>query len=37
VGGSRTLASRILGVDRKTIYRKLGRRYGGIEDKDDKA
>ncbi|MCY1074271.1 sigma-54-dependent transcriptional regulator [Archangium lansingense] len=37
VGGSRTLASRILGVDRKTIYRKLGRRYGGAEDKDDKA
>ncbi|XXF77660.1 sigma-54 dependent transcriptional regulator [Myxococcaceae bacterium GXIMD 01537] len=26
VGGSRTLASRILGVDRKTLYRKLERR-----------
>ncbi|HEX5748150.1 MAG TPA: sigma-54 dependent transcriptional regulator [Archangium sp.] len=37
VGGSRTLASRILGVDRKTIYRKLGRRNAGPEDKDDKA
>jgi DNA-binding NtrC family response regulator len=36
VGGSRTLASRILGVDRKTIYRKLGRRHGGVEDKDEK-
>jgi len=37
VGGSRTLASRILGVDRKTLYRKLGRRNAGAEDKDDKA
>ncbi|HEX8825038.1 MAG TPA: helix-turn-helix domain-containing protein, partial [Archangium sp.] len=36
VGGSRTLASRILGVDRKTLYRKLGRRNTGAEDKDDK-
>jgi DNA-binding NtrC family response regulator len=40
VGGSRTLASRILGVDRKTLYRKLGRRHPaaastGAEDKDD--
>ncbi|WNG30372.1 sigma-54-dependent Fis family transcriptional regulator [Cystobacter fuscus] len=37
VGGSRTLASRILGVDRKTLYRKLGRRHPatGTEDKDD--
>ncbi len=37
VGGSRTLASRILGVDRKTLYRKLGRRNGGAasEDKED--
>ncbi|MFL5354820.1 sigma-54-dependent transcriptional regulator [Archangium sp.] len=39
VGGSRTLASRILGVDRKTLYRKLGRRHaanpGGAEDKED--
>ncbi|WNG20831.1 sigma-54-dependent transcriptional regulator [Cystobacter fuscus] len=37
VGGSRTLASRILGVDRKTLYRKLGRRHpaAGTEDKDD--
>ncbi|ATB43429.1 sigma-54-dependent Fis family transcriptional regulator [Cystobacter fuscus] len=39
VGGSRTLASRILGVDRKTLYRKLGRRHpaasSGAEDKDD--
>ena len=34
VGGSRTLASRILGVDRKTLYRKLGRRNAGAEDKD---
>lgn len=25
VGGSRTLAARILGVDRKTLYRKLER------------
>ncbi|WP_224362567.1 sigma-54-dependent transcriptional regulator [Hyalangium versicolor] len=30
VGGSRTLAARILGVDRKTLYRKLHR--GGDED-----
>ena len=37
VGGSRTLASRILGVDRKTLYRKLGRRNAGAEDKEDKA
>ena len=40
VGGSRTLASRILGVDRKTLYRKLGRRHPvaaslDAEDKDD--
>jgi DNA-binding NtrC family response regulator len=40
VGGSRTLASRILGVDRKTLYRKLGRRHPvaaslAAEDKDD--
>ncbi|QRK09654.1 sigma-54-dependent Fis family transcriptional regulator [Archangium violaceum] len=37
VGGSRTLASRILGVDRKTLYRKLGRRYAASvsEEKDD--
>jgi DNA-binding NtrC family response regulator len=39
VGGSRTLASRILGVDRKTLYRKLGRRHaanpGAAEDKED--
>jgi DNA-binding NtrC family response regulator len=37
VGGSRTLASRILGVDRKTLYRKLGRRNSGAasEDKED--
>ncbi|PTL81199.1 sigma-54 dependent transcriptional regulator [Vitiosangium sp. GDMCC 1.1324] len=37
VGGSRTLASRILGVDRKTLYRKLGRRNAaaGAEDKED--
>jgi DNA-binding NtrC family response regulator len=36
VGGSRTLASRILGVDRKTLYRKLGRRNAGpTEDKDE--
>jgi DNA-binding NtrC family response regulator len=37
VGGSRTLAARILGVDRKTLYRKLGRRTGGTasEDKED--
>jgi len=34
VGGSRTLASRILGLDRKTLYRKLGRRNAGAEDKD---
>jgi DNA-binding NtrC family response regulator len=34
VGGSRTLASRLLGVDRKTLYRKLGRRNAGAEDKD---
>jgi DNA-binding NtrC family response regulator len=33
VGGSRTLAARMLGVDRKTLYRKLGRRHPG-EDKD---
>jgi two-component system response regulator HydG len=26
VGGNKTLASRILGLDRKTLYRKLGRR-----------
>ncbi|WP_257458309.1 sigma-54-dependent transcriptional regulator [Archangium lipolyticum] len=38
VGGSRTLASRILGVDRKTLYRKLGRRNAGAaEDKDEKS
>ncbi|WP_434383808.1 sigma-54-dependent transcriptional regulator [Melittangium boletus] len=40
VGGSRTLASRILGVDRKTLYRKLGRRHPvaaslAAEDKED--
>jgi DNA-binding NtrC family response regulator len=34
VGGSRTLAARTLGVDRKTLYRKLGRRHVGGEDKD---
>ncbi len=34
VGGSRTLAARTLGVDRKTLYRKLGRRHVGSEDKD---
>ncbi|HYO59844.1 proton-conducting transporter membrane subunit [Archangium sp.] len=33
----RTLASRILGVDRKTLYRKLGRRYGGAEEKEEKV
>jgi hypothetical protein len=38
VGGSRTLASRILGVDRKTLYRKLGRRNAGpAEDKNEKS
>ena len=31
VGGNRTLAARILGFDRKTLYRKL-RRYG-VDDK----
>jgi transcriptional regulator with PAS, ATPase and Fis domain len=36
VGGSRTLASRILGVDRKTLYRKLGRRNGGSTTAEDK-
>jgi two-component system response regulator AtoC len=30
VGGSRTLAARILGVDRKTLYRKL--HSGGDEE-----
>ncbi|MET0406066.1 MAG: sigma-54 dependent transcriptional regulator [Cystobacter sp.] len=39
VGGSRTLASRILGVDRKTLYRKLGRRHPAVtaasEDKEN--
>ncbi|MBU8897937.1 sigma-54 dependent transcriptional regulator [Corallococcus sp. M34] len=34
VGGSRTLAARILGVDRKTLYRKLERGEPG--DKDSK-
>ena len=33
-GGNSTLAARILGVDRKTLYRKLGRRNGGAEDKE---
>ena len=36
VGGSRTLASRILGVDRKTLYRKLGRRHGAAALPDEK-
>ena len=36
VGGSRTLASRILGVDRKTLYRKLGRRHPAAAGPDDK-
>ncbi|HLK99576.1 MAG TPA: sigma-54 dependent transcriptional regulator [Myxococcaceae bacterium] len=31
VGGSRTLAARILGVDRKTLYRKLERRVRADE------
>jgi DNA-binding NtrC family response regulator len=28
VGGNKTLAARILGFDRKTLYRKLGRSEG---------
>ena len=31
VGGNKTLASRILGLDRKTLYRKL-RQYGAADD-----
>ncbi len=30
-GGNRTLASRVLGVDRKTLYNRL-QRYGALED-----
>jgi two-component system response regulator HydG len=31
VGGNRTLAARTLGLDRKTLYRKL-RQYGVLRD-----
>jgi two-component system response regulator HydG len=31
VGGNKTLAARILGMDRKTLYRKLERYGGGKE------
>jgi two-component system response regulator HydG len=34
VGGNRTLAARILGFDRKTLYRKM-QRYGLAEDDID--
>ena len=32
VGGNKTLAAQILGLDRKTLYRKL-ERYGATGDK----
>jgi two-component system response regulator HydG len=36
VGGNRTLAARTLGLDRKTLYRKL-RQYGVLSDEGDSA
>jgi two-component system response regulator HydG len=36
VGGNRTLAARTLGLDRKTLYRKL-RQYGVLGDEGDSA
>ena len=38
VGGNKTLASRVLGLDRKTLYRKLERYMGGKDAaRDSKA
>jgi two-component system response regulator HydG len=34
VGGNKTLASQVLGLDRKTLYRKLERYSGGKEAKE---
>jgi two-component system response regulator AtoC len=36
LGGNRTLTAQVLGLDRKTLYRKL-RAYGAVADKDDPA
>jgi two-component system response regulator HydG len=33
LGGNRTLTAQVLGLDRKTLYRKL-RGYGAVPDKD---
>ena len=36
VRGNKTLAARVLGLDRKTLYRKLDR-YGALEAKAESA